>query len=64
MIPIKLGVSSSQVEKFDEQTNLEGQLTNLNLLDEAWEKAYIKMVAYQHSCPIFQFQDSEQNFKD
>lgn len=47
MIPIELGIPSVCVVNFDEQTNSKKQFVDLDLLDEARERAYVKMVAYQ-----------------
>ena len=48
VIFIEIGVPSVWVENFDEQTNLERLRANLDLLEEAKERAYVRMAAYQH----------------
>lgn len=46
MIPIEMEISSAWIVNYNEQTNLERRLADLDLIDEAQEKAHIKMVAY------------------
>lgn len=48
MIPIKLRVPSTRVANFDEQTDSERQLVDLDLLDEIQKKTCIGMAVYQH----------------
>lgn len=48
VIPIEIEVSSARVANYDEQTNSERQLANLDLIDKVQEKACIRMAAYQH----------------
>lgn len=48
IILIELRVPSTLVSNFDEQTNSERCLANLDLLDEVQKKACIRMVAYQY----------------
>lgn len=47
VMPVELEVPSAWVINFDEETNSERWLTYLDLLDEAYERAYVRLVAYQ-----------------
>ena len=47
VIPIELKLSSVRVVAFDEQRNPQDLKANLNLLEEKWEIAQVRMAAYK-----------------
>ena len=47
VIPVKIGLLSRRVGHFDESSNLDWQLADLDLIDETREWAHLKMMAYQ-----------------
>lgn len=48
VISIELGVLSTLIANFDKETNSKRWLIDLELLDEAREKVFFRMVAYQY----------------
>ena len=48
MIPVEIDLPSDRKRNFHEATNSDRLGTNLDLLEEIREQAYIKMIAYKH----------------
>ena len=48
VVPVEVRVPSTQLENYDEQTNMKRLRANLDLLEEVQERAHTRMAAYQH----------------
>ena len=47
VILTKIDLSSTRVEQYDESINLDRRRTDLDLLDEIWREAQLKIASYQ-----------------
>lgn len=46
VIPIEIGLPTMRIENFDELSNSARLRSNLNLLEEIWNQAHLRMAAY------------------
>ncbi|XP_042455330.1 uncharacterized protein LOC122040004 [Zingiber officinale] len=46
MVPVEVGVKTDQVQLYD-KGNAERRLMELDLVDEAWDKAIVRLIAYR-----------------